>query len=183
MAEDIKAGKDVSQYQKQIQKFHEELLKAEKDYLISNINVLEESEGTRPVLILDESDRKFMEKYYNYIHATRPVMEKHREDEYDYDMDFEVDTANYDPWKEYQMIYRKVLEKGRMYWLAKALPDWKFLQIARPDAIEHTNIHDNNVKRPNMRDSIFTMIETERYFDERKSKAGLYKGRSQAIRI
>jgi hypothetical protein len=182
MAEDFQAGNDISHYQKEIQQFFEDNKKAERDYIARNINLVDENEPMKPILILDENDRAAVEKYYNYIYSTRPVMAKHREEEYDYDMDFEIDIENYDPWKEYQLIYRKVLEKGRAYWLAKALPDWKFLQIARPSG-DIYETHENNWNRPNVRDSIFNMIQTERYFDERRSKDNLLKGKSQAIRI
>jgi hypothetical protein len=183
MAEDEKAGKDVSHYLKQIRTFREELEEAEKNYLRKNINVLDETTPEKPLLILDEKDREFLERYYNQVYLTRPEMLKHREEEVDYDMDFQIDSDNYDPWKEYQLIYKKIFEKGRAYWLIKALPYWKFLQIGRPEGIEYNGIHDNNYKRPNMRDSIFTLVTIDRYFEERKTKAALYRGHSQAIRI
>ncbi len=183
LTEDLKTNKDVSQYNKKFADFRDELAQAEKDFIASRINVIDQSEPENKYLILDESDKEHLEKYYNLVHSERPQMLKYRDDEFEYDFDFEIDTDNYDPWKEYQLIYKDIFGKGRAYWIIKSMPDWKFLQIGKPDSVETVTHHENNYKRPNMNDSIFTQLTIERYFDERRSKANLLKGKSQAIRI
>lgn len=166
-----------------MKEFKEEFHKAEKEFIASRVNVIDQSEPENQYLVLDNTDKEHLEKYYQYVHMERPQMLKYREDEFDYDFDFEIDTDNYDPWKEYGLIYRDIFRKGRAYWIIKSMPDWKFLQVGRPNGIENTSYSEHNFKRPNMNDSIFTMLTIERYFDERKSKDNLLKGKSQAIRI
>jgi hypothetical protein len=100
-----------------------------------------------------------------------------------YDYDFEVDTANYDPWAEYKMIYKDILKKGRAYYIIKSIPEWRFLQISENNSFKDETSNINNHFRYNNRDSIFNILTIDRYFHERKTKEGLYKGKSQAIRI
>jgi hypothetical protein len=183
LTEDLKTNKDISDYSKRLAQFRDELFQAEKQFVASRINVINQTEPERQYLILDESDKEHLEKYYNLVHAERPQMLKYKDDEYDYDFDFEVDTDNYDPWKEYQLIYRDIFRKGKAYWIIKSMPDWKFLQVGKPNSIAAITHSEYNFKRPNMNDSIFTLLTIERYFDERRSKANLLKGKSQAIRI
>ncbi len=183
LTEDLKTNKDVSDYNKRLAKFRDELQQAEKEFIASRINIIDHSEPESKYLILDESDKEHLEKYYNLVYSERPQMVKYKNDEYDHDFDFEIDTDNYDPWKEYQLIYRDIFSKGRAYWIIKSMPDWKFLQIGKPNSIDNIAKSDYNWKRPNMNDSIFTQFTIERYFEERRSKDNLLKGKSQAIRI
>lgn len=100
-----------------------------------------------------------------------------------YDWDFEVDVENYDPWTEYKLIYKDLLKKGRAHFIIKSIPEWKFLQIGRPNSQEDNSFNSINPLRYNYRDSIFNIINQDRYFQERMTKAGTYKGKSQAVRI
>ena len=183
LTEDLRTNKDISEYNKKLAQFKDELAHAEKQFIASRVNVIDQSEPESQYLILDESDRQHLENYYNLVHAERPQMLKHKDDEFDYDFDFEIDTDNYDPWKEYQLIYRDIFRKGRAYWIIKSMPDWKFLQVGKPQSEETSTHSEYNFKRPNMNDSIFTMLTVERYFEERRSKDNLLKGKSQAVRI
>lgn len=110
-------------------------------------------------------------------------MIKQQDLEYDYDLDFDIDIDNYNPWEEYRMIYRDLFAKGKAYWIIKSMPDWKFLQIGSVESSEDNSVSQYNVKRTNMNDSIFNTIMTNRYFDERESKAGISRGKSHSIRI
>ena len=110
-------------------------------------------------------------------------MIKQQDSELDYDLDFEIDVDNYDPWVEYKLIYRDIFAKGKAYWIIKSMPDWKFLQIGSVQSSDEEIISDYNYKRVNMNDSIFNTLMTSRYFDERYSKAGKARGKSQSIRI
>jgi hypothetical protein len=110
-------------------------------------------------------------------------MIKQQDPEFDYDMDYDIDVDNYDPWAEYKMIYKDIFTKGRAYWIIKSMPDWKFLQIGSVQSSNDESSSEYNFKRPNMNDSIFNTLMTSRYFEERESKAGKSRGKSQSIRI
>ena len=63
--------------------------------------------------------------------------------------------------------------------VSKILKDNLYYSCDEDDEINHPI----NPKRYNNRDSIFTILTIDRYFTERITKQGLYKGKSQAIRI
>lgn len=97
--------------------------------------------------------------------------------------DFSIDLENYNPWDEYKNIYSGIYKKGKIYWLLHRMPEWRFLQIGDvvSDVDQATN--PRNRLKSNMDDSIFNVISLDRYFQERETKEGRYRGRSQSIRI
>ena len=137
----------------------------------------------KKTLLLFENDKQALKDYYDLVLCTRPQMIKSQTNELPYDWDFEVDLENYDPWQEYKLIYKDLFAKGRAYLIIKSIPDWKFLQVGKPDSAEDESYNKLNPLRHNHRDSIFSLITQDRYFNERMTKEGRYKKRSQAIRI
>ena len=99
------------------------------------------------------------------------------------DYDFHINLDNYNPWDEYKQIYSGIYKKGKIHWLLRKMPEWKFLQIGETNTYEDTACNPRNRYRNNMDDSIFNAIQTERYFDERLMKTGNFRGRSTSIRI
>ena len=177
--EDVKAKFD---------EFQEQMEKEDTEFLLKNIkfaapeiekNVFDD----KKLVLLFENDKTALKEYFESIVQTRPNMIKEQKYEAPYDWDFEVDIQNYDPWTEYKLIYKDLFKKGRSYFILKSIPDWRFLQVGRTESDHLQSISDFNPKRPNNRDSIFTMLTIDRYFDERMKKEGLNKGHSQAIRI
>jgi hypothetical protein len=171
-----------------LDEFHEQLKKENLEHLLQKVQVAapdreKNALDAKEFLIIFEGDRKALEEYYESIVKTRPEMVKETKTEFPYDDDFEVDLNNYDPWQEYKMVYKDIFRNGRAYYIIKSIPEWRFLQIGQPEGEEDTINHEINPKRYNNRDSIFTILTIDRYFQERGTKEGLYKGKSQAIRI
>jgi hypothetical protein len=168
--------------------FYEQMKKEDLQYLLKNVQVAapdreKNALDNNKFLILFDSDKKALEQYYDTIIRTRPQMIKETKSEFEYDDDFEVDLNNYDPWQEYKLIYKDLFKNGRAYYIIKSIPEWRFLQIGEPSSEEDNINNEINPKRYNSRDSIFTILSIDRYFQERRTKEGLYKARSQAIRI
>jgi hypothetical protein len=162
--------------------------KEDSEFLFNNLQfsapeVEKNAFDEKKFIFLFENDKNALKEYYDNIVKTRPNMIKEEKHEYPYDWDFEVDLNNYDPWTEYKLIYRDLFTKGRAYFILKSIPDWRFLQIGRPDGEKLEIISEFNPKRYNNRDSIFSMLTIDRYFTERERKEGYYRGKSQAIRI
>lgn len=180
----IKTG-NLQEYRKKLDEYSSNLQKAEHELKINSIQIADPNRqhGEEEKLILEEGDKNAMREYYELIYKTRPVMIKESKDEFDYDFDFEIDTENYDPWKEYKMIYKDSFKKGRAYYILKSIPEWRFLMRGQPESTEDNLVSRYNPKRDNNRDSIFTILTVDRYFHERETKEGKYKGKSQAIRI
>jgi hypothetical protein len=156
--------------------------------LIKNVQVAapdreKNAMDNKKYLILFESDKKALEEYFETVVKTRPEMVKEEKPEFAYDDDFEVDVNEYDPWHEYKLIYKDIFKRGRAYYIIKSIPEWRFLQIGEPQGEKDTINSEINPKRYNNRDSIFNILTIDRYFQERRTKEGLYKARSQAIRI
>lgn len=182
--EEYLVNRDVDKVKEKLQKFAQKLQEDEVNYQKQSVQLIDEQEPKQQYLINFEDDVEFLKNYYENVYTTRPEMIKNNGEEMPYDFDFEIDTESYDPWTEYKMLYREIFRKGRSYWIIKSMPEWKFLQIGRPNISDGTEwFSKHNIKRPNMDDSIFTLISIERYFDERLTKKALYRGRSQAIRI
>lgn len=176
-------NKDVGQLKQRVKEFNENFKKANMEFKLKHVNVVNHEEVKPQYLCTFDSDKKALEEYYNSIILTRPQMLKEQPKELPYDFDFEIDTENYDPWEEYKMIYRESLLKGRAYYIIQSIPEWKFLQIGRPESKENDTQSEYNFKRPNMNDSIFTTLGVDRYFHERERKEGTFRGKSLAIRI
>ncbi len=180
--------KDPEQAQRAIDEFNAEVKKDDMNYLLSNIKVAAPDVepnflDNNKALLLFENDKNALREYYENVIAQRPKMIKEKSSELPYEFDFEVDMDNYDPWTEYKLIYKDLLAKGRAYYILKSIPDWKFLQIGRPVSHEDESRYRYHQARYNYRDSIFNIISQERYFEERITKDGKYKGKSQSIRI
>lgn len=166
--------------------FNKFLEEREKQDRLNLINVIDFAipDEEKNYYNLGTKSEKYVKYYYNlFVKRFRPTMIKETPQEFEYDFDFEIDEKNYDPWKEYKMIYRDVLTKGRAYWIIKTIPEWYFLQVGKPNTERMSNISRYNPKRPDMEDSIFHFITQERYFDERDRKMNLYNGYSQSIRV
>ncbi len=160
----------------------------ELEHVLSNVNLAApdihlNALDDKEFLILFDGDKKALKEYYESIIKTRPEMVKESKLEFPYDDDFEVDLNNYDPWQEYKLIYKDLFKKGRAYYIIKSIPEWRFLQIGEPQGEEDKITHEINPKRYNNRDSIFNILTIDRYFQERGTRQGLYRGKSQAIRI
>jgi hypothetical protein len=168
--------------------FNQQMKKEDMDYLLEKVKIAAPDREKNALddkkhLILFEGDKKALEAYYEAIILSRPEMVKETKTEFSYDDDFEIDTSQYDPWTEYKLIYKDLFKNGRAYYIIKSIPEWRFLQIGEPRAEADDINLEINPKRYNNRDSIFNILTIDRYFNERATKDGLYKGKSQAIRI
>lgn len=182
IAEILQKEGDQSKVNKLLKEFSAQIKDEEDKFNLSKVNIIDESEPIPKVLFTDESDLKFFEKYYNLVYLKRPEMTK-EESEAEKSFDFPIDSENYNPWDEYKNIYSGIYKKGKIYWLLSKMPEWKFLQIGDPQAMEDKTTNPNNRLKPNMDDSIFNILTIDRYFDERLYKTGTYRGKSQSIRI
>lgn len=135
------------------------------------------------IALFFENDINALKEYYELIYRTRPEMIKVGKEQLNYDYDFNVNLNHYDPWEEYKLIYRDIFKRGKIYYILKSIPEWKFLQIGHPVTHEDDTQSKYNPIRINNRDSIFSLIQNERYFDEREERRGTYKYHSQAVRI
>jgi len=178
-----RVGENPEVILEKLKNFSEEVQQKVYEDKLNSINVVHQVEPLPNYLIHSAADKDALYEYWKLVYSQRPVFAKHKEQEYNYDFDFPVNTNNYDPWVEYKLIYRDVFTKGRNYWLLKAMPEWYFLQIGRPMGEKYDNVSDKNPQRPNMRDSIFNIVATERWQDERREKANIYTRDSQSIRI
>jgi hypothetical protein len=179
---------DLNDIKTKFDEFYEQQQKEETAYLLRNVkvaapdvdkNYLDE----KKTILFFENDKNALKEYFDLVVSTRPEMVKEEKTEFAYDWDFDVDVNNYDPWQEYKMIYRDLFTKGRAYFIIKSIPEWKFLQVGTPVSNEEDSFSQFNPKRPNNRDSIFSMLTIDKYFHERMTKEGLSKDKSQAIRI
>lgn len=134
------------------------------------------------MLLMNDEDIEFLQNYFNVVYKNRPQMTR-EEPEVEKDYDFPIDLEKYNPWDEYKQIYSGIYKKGKIHWLLRKMPEWKFLQIGEPNTIDDITSNPRNRYRDNMDDSIFNTILTERYFDERAKKQGTFKGKSTTIRI
>lgn len=188
ISEEFLKTQNLDDVKGKFEEFYEQMHKENAEFLFKNLqfaapeiekNVFDD----KKLLMLFENDKHALKTYFENIVQTRPEMVKEQKYETPYDWDFEVDVEDYDPWKEYKLIYKDLFRNGRAYYIIKSIPEWRFLQIGRPESDHLDSISDFNPKRHNNRDSIFTMLTIERYFDEREKKEGLNRGHSQAIRI
>lgn len=174
---------DISKIKKEFEAYFEDLQKESLEFQKSQVNTVDNREPEHQYLFFFEEDKKALSDYHNLVYKTRPEMIKQTGYETDYDWDFEIDLDNYDPWREYRMIYKDLFQKGRAYWIIKSMPEWKFLQIGSINSCEDESTSEYNPKRPNMNDSIFNILAVDRYFETRYTKSGIGRGKSQAVRI
>ena len=188
IADDYKNSKDVNDIKEKFDKFNEMIRQDDLEYLKQNLqfaapevemNYLDNKE----YILMTDKDHKVLKQYYETIVNTRPEMIKEQKYELPYEWDFEIDLKNYDPWKEYQLLYKDIFQKGRKYFILKTIPEWRLLQIGKTNSFKVNNISQFEPKRRNYRDSIFKFIRTEEWFTERERKQGINRGKSQAIRI
>jgi hypothetical protein len=158
------------------------MLEEEEDFKASKVRIIDETEYSQDLILTDQDDLDFLEKYNNIIRSNRPHMTK-EEPEAEKDYDYHINTERYNPWDEYKQIYSGIYKKGKIHWLLRKMPEWKFLQVGDPLTYEDTATNPRNRHRDNMDDSIFNALLTERYFDERLKKEGLFRGKSTTIRI
>lgn len=188
ISEEYSKTKNADDIKAKFEEFHEQMKKEEHEFLLKNVKfaapeVQKNKLDDKKYFMLFENDKEALKEYFENIVQTRPEMIKNEKYEYPYDWDFEVDLENYDPWQEYKLIYRDLFKKGRAYFILKRIPDWRFLQVGKVQSEPYNAISQYDPRRRNMRDSIFTMLTIERYFDERQKKEGFQRGKSQAIRI
>jgi len=179
---------NLDEAEAEIEKFNNQVREENEKFLLENVSIAapdreENFLNNNKSINLFENDENVLREYFDLVVSTRPNMIKEKRTEIPYDWDFDVDVNDYDPWKEYKMIYRDLFARGRAYYILKSIPDWKFLQIGSAQSYEDDSISQFNPRRPNNRDSIFSMLTIDMYFNERLTKEGRYKGRSQAIRI
>jgi len=165
-----------------INDFTEQLKAAEEEFHMNKIKLIDESEPVKKLIFNDEEDIKFYEKYYNLVYLNRPNMTK-EEPEAEKRFDFPIDSENYNPWDEYKHIYSGIYKKGKIHWLLSKMPEWRFLQVGTTSIVEDNATNRKNRLKNNMDDSIFNVLTIDRYFDERLTKKGTYRGRSPTIRI
>ena len=188
MNDELKNTINVDEAQNMMHNFYDEIKKDDIEYLKKNVNIAAPDveanflDQKKNILLFD-SDKQALKDYFDYVVSTRPQMFKEKTYEPSYDWDFEVDIDNYDPWTEYKLIYRDLFAKGRKYFILRSIPEWRFLQIGRAQGIEDETVSKTNPIRFNTRDSIFNILTQDRYFHERMTKEGRYKGRSASIRI
>lgn len=161
---------------------YKKMLEEEANFKASKINIIDENEKMSKIVPVEEEDIKFLFNYYQTIYRNRPEMTK-EEPEPEKEFDFNINLEKYNPWDEYKQIYSGIYKKGKIHWLLKKMPEWKFLQIGEPNTTEDIASNPRNRFRSNMDDSIFNTIQIERYFDERLKKTGTFRGKSTAVRI
>jgi len=183
LTERMNAGESKESIKARVKEFSEFKDNALMEEKLKSINVSERREELPKYLIHSKDEELALYEYWKLVFSQRPTFPKHVEDEVNYDFDFPVEAENYDPWSEYKLIYRDAFTKGRTHWLLKAMPEWYFLQIGRPQGKDFTNVNQYNVHRPNMNDSIFNILTVERYFDERREKMNITVRDSHSIRI
>lgn len=188
IAEEFQNDYDLDEVKAKLNKFQEEVKAQNTEYLLNKIKLAapeieKNSMDDKKIILFFENDKNALKEYFEKVVMTRPKMIPEVKTDFPYDWDFEVDLDKYDPWNEYKLIYKDLLHKGRAYYILKSIPEWRFLQISRPNGDPIENISNYNPKRPNYRDSIFHMITNDRYFTERERKEGTYRGYSQAVRI
>ena len=181
-AEVLKIEGDSEKANELINNHFQKMLKEEASFKASKVNLINESEKIDQILFNNEEDVEFFYNYYNNIYKNRPEMTKEEADP-EKEYDFFVNLDKYNPWDEYKQIYSGIYKKGKIHWLLRKMPEWKFLQIGEVNTDEDKATNIRNRLRDNMDDSIFNVIGIDRYFEERLKKEGTYKGRSQAIRI
>jgi hypothetical protein len=188
IAEQLKYNRNNDEITAKLDQFNDQVEKEKIDHLYDNIkfaapevekNIMDDKQ----VILLFENDKNALKEYFENIVQTRPEMIKETYPAYPYDWDFEIDVNNYDPWEEYKLIYKDLFQKGRKYYIIKSIPNWKFLEVGKAESFPVENVSEFNPKRHNNRDSIFTMLTIEKWFEEREKKEGTYRGKSQAIRI
>lgn len=191
-AEEVSKNSDrIEESKNRLDEFYKKVQDEELNYKVQNIPIaspdreknIYDNYGGNKIILFNEQDKNALRIHHELIFKTRPEMIKEQSSNIPHDFDFEIDVTNYDPWQEYKMIYRDVLRKGRAYFILQSIPEWRFLQVGRPSGHEDDSMSHYNYKRMNNRDSIFSLITNERYFDERIKKEGSYKAYSQAIRI
>lgn len=182
IAEILQKDGDTDKVNKLLKEYQEEYRKAESQFLGEQIKIINEDEEAPKALFLNDEDLKFFEKYYNNVYLKRPVMTK-EDSEVEKEFNFSIDLENYNPWDEYKNIYSGIYKKGKIHWLLKRMPEWKFLQIGEVNSQEDQATNPRNRLKSNMDDSIFNVLTLDRYFEERQKKNGTYKGKSQSIRI
>jgi hypothetical protein len=184
----MQTTKDQEEVRKLMEEFKRETEKEDNEFKLSQISVAAPDVETnfldeKKSFILQEGDKNAMKEYYENVVLTRPIMLKEKPKQLSYDFDFEVDIENYNPWDEYSKIYKDLLIRGRSYYILKSMPEWYFLQIGRPQSYDDETFYKYSLGRYNYRDSIFNILSQERYFQERYTKEGKYRNKSQAIRI
>lgn len=181
-AEILRVDGDSEKANELINNHYDKMIEEEQIFKESKVNIIDESEKMLDILLMNNEDMEFMQKYYSTIYKNRPNMTK-EEPEAEKEYDYNINIDKYNPWDEYKQIYSGIYKKGKVHWLLRKMPEWKFLQIGDPNTYEETATNPRNHMRDNMDDSIFNAIQTDRYFDERLKKEGLFKGKSTTIRI
>ena len=188
LTEELRVTANKEEAQKKIDHFYQQLKEENTRRLYETVKIAAPDVETnfmddKQTLLLFDGDKQALREYYDLVLATRPRMLKHQKIETSYDWDFEVDVDNYDPWEEYKLIYKDLFTRGREYFILKNIPEWRFLQVGRPESTEDETLNKYSPQRYNPRDSIFNILTQDRYFHERMTKEGKYKSQSQAIRI
>jgi hypothetical protein len=183
LTEDFFRNRDMDRVKAKFEEYYNQVKEAEIANKLKDVKVISDEEPRHDHILIFPEDRQSLEKYYELIYKRRPEMIKEKSEYFRYDFDFEVDVDNYNPWDEYRMIYRDVLRKGRAHFIIKSIPEWKFLQVGKPNVEENITESEYNYRRPNMNDSIFNILTVDRYFHERETREGRYRAKSQSIRI
>ena len=181
-AEIIRTEGNTEKAEELINKHFEHMQEEENKFKNSKVKIIDENEKMSKIVFTNDEDVEFLRNYYNVVYANRPEMTKEEAD-VEKDYDYHIDLNKYNPWDEYKQIYSGVYKKGKIHWLLRKMPEWKFLQIGTPNTYEDIATNPRNRLRNNMDDSIFSAMQTERYFDERLEKGGTFKGKSTAVRI
>jgi hypothetical protein len=158
------------------------MIQQEKEFKASRIKLIDESEKMLDIILMNEEDLEFIQNYYLTMYKNRPEMTK-EEPEAEKDYDYFINIDKYNPWDEYKQIYSGIYKKGKVHWLLRKMPEWKFLQVGDVYTYEDTATNPRNRLRDNMDDSIFNTLQTDRYFEERLKKEGFFRGKSTTIRI
>lgn len=173
---------NMEEIKRRFNEYHKNLVRKMEEYRASKVRLIDESEPKTQYFLTSEEEKEHVRSYLENVHQNRPEMLKNEQDETEFDFDFEINEKDYNPWDEYKMIYRDLFKKGRLHYIIKSIPEWAFLRVDKPKSFK-INMSEYNPSRPDMNDSIFNIIMTEKYFDEREKKINIRKGRSESIRI
>ena len=166
-----------------VDEFNTDSKKKLDEFYLSNIKVVSEVKSNNTLLIHSDKEENHLKEYFNFLNKSKIELLKQEESE-ELDLAFEIDEKNYDPWEEYKLVYKDLLEKGRKHFIIQSIPEWKFLQVRKPNPLRADPHYDEyGGERTRMDDSIFQIWSLERYHHERNTKENRFHQEKQTHRI
>lgn len=177
-------GVDEEEVRKTIHNFNNECKKAKAEFFEKTFPAVNTEKPRQSYLVHSEKEEKHLKKFFDFSSKMKITMLPHQSVENDHDFDFYVDEDNYCPWEEYRRVYKDLFLKGRKYFIVQSIPEWKFLQVRKPEVRKNDELYnEHDPSKPNYKDSIFHMWSLERYHRQRVQKENLYQAENQTHKI